>query len=214
MKKYVIFDLDGTLVDTIPGLMVSINKLMEEYNYPYRYNYEDVKTLINGGAIAFYLKAIHQSEFKEENKAEFEEFLKLYKEYQVLAKPFKDVVKVLKKLEKLGISLMIYTNKPHEITLALVNLLFSDIKFDFVHGNIPGDVPKPDITLMQNYLDEHNLSNLEGLYVGDSIVDILTAHNLKMDMLFCKYGYSAKEYLNRDDVIYIDEFSEVLNYIK
>lgn len=214
MKKFVIFDFDGTLLDTLKGLTNASNLLMEKFNYPYRYSYDEVKEFIGDGARKLFLRLIHRSDFDEELEKQYQEFLKYYEETQYISPPFKGVIKTLKKLNKDGIKIIIYSNKPDDILNKIVNASLKDIKILKTQGFVEGYKVKPDVTLLNRILKENNLSPYEGLYVGDSYTDYLTAMNLHMDMIFLTYGYCHKEDQDKFSCIKLNNFQDILNYIK
>lgn len=214
MKKFIVFDLDGTLVDTLLGLTKASNELMEKYNYPYRYSYSEVKEFIGNGARKLFLRLTHRSQFDETLEKEYLDFLKIYEEAQYISKPYDGVINLLKKLNKKGVFLIIYSNKPHDILIKLVQEVFKDIKFLSVEGYKEGNKVKPDIEVLEKILNENDLNSYEGIYVGDSYTDYLTAMNIHMDMIFMTYGYCHKDELNKIDCIKLDNFKDIGNYIK
>lgn len=214
MKKFVVCDLDGTLIDTLIGLTKASNEFMEINNYPYRYEYNDVKELIGNGARKLFLGLTHRSNFDENLEQQYNEFLKIYEKNQYVSKPYPKVIEVLKELNKKDIKIIIYSNKPKEILDKLVNYLFKDIEILKVLGSEPQYKVKPDVTLLNKVLEEFDLSNYEGLYIGDSYTDYLTAINAKMDMLFLTYGYCHNDEKKRINCIKIANFDEILNYLK
>lgn len=214
MKKFVIFDFDGTLLDTLKGLTNASNLLMERFNYPYRYTYDDVKEFIGNGARKLFLKLTHRSEFDEELEKQYQVFLKYYEETQYVSPPFNGVIKTLKKLNKKDIKIIIYSNKPDDILNKIVEVSLKDIKILKAQGVIEGHKVKPDVTLLNKILLENGLNSYEGIYVGDSYTDYLTAMNLHMDMILLTYGYCHKEDQNKIECIKIDNFKDILNYIK
>lgn len=214
MKKFVIFDFDGTLLDTLKGLTNASNLLMERFNYPYRYTYDDVKEFIGNGARKLFLRLTHRSEFDEELENQYQVFLKYYEETQYVSPPFNGVIKTLKKLNKMDIKIIIYSNKPDDILNKIVDASLKNIKILKTQGFIEGYKAKPDVTLLNKILLENGLNPYEGIYVGDSYTDYLTAMNLHMDMILLTYGYCHKEDQNKFDCIKIDNFKDILNYIK
>lgn len=214
MKKFIIFDFDGTLVDTLKGLTNASNLLMEEFNYPYRYSYEEVKEFIGNGARILFLKLTHRSDFDDNLEHQYQQFLKLYEKTQYISPPFDGVVETLKVLNDKGIKIIIYSNKPDDILNKIVKYALKDIKILKIQGFLEGYKVKPDVTLLNKILLENNLNAYEGLYVGDSYTDYLTAMNLHMDMIFLTYGYCHKDDKNKFECTKIDNFRDILNYIK
>ena len=210
MKKFVVFDLDGTLIDTLTGLTYSVNETLKELDLPYIYQKDEVKTFIGRGAKRLFALASK----KDENPADFNLFLKNYEKYQYVSEVFPNVIFTLSELNKKGIGLIIYSNKPNEILQKLIKNKLSMIPFLFVQGQDNSYPPKPDVTLLKKILDDLKLNYKDGVYVGDSIVDVDTAKNINMKCAILSYGYGNKEeILNAKPDYYIDDFKELLNIL-
>lgn len=210
MFDYIVFDLDGTLIDTLEGLTVAVNKTMEQLNLKYHYSKEEVKTFIGRGAKRLLTLALKR-DFSEE---EFKLFLTNYESYQYVSKPFKNVVETLKILNDKNVPLIIYSNKPDAILQKLITVCLKDVNFLYIQGQDLNYPPKPDVTLLNKIIAKFDLFNKKGLYVGDSIVDILTANNANMKCLILTYGYGKIEEMNKEEnKTYINDFKEILNYL-
>ena len=210
MFDYIVFDLDGTLIDTLEGLTVAVNKTMEQLNLKYHYSKEEVKTFIGRGAKRLLTLALKR-EFSEE---EFELFLHNYEAFQYVSKPFKNVIETLKILNAKNIPLIIYSNKPDEILQKLITASLKGINFLYIQGQDLNYPPKPDVTLLNKIIAKFNLFNKKGLYVGDSIVDIQTANNANMKCLILTYGYGKMEEMDKEEnKTYIKDFKEILTYL-
>ena len=97
MKNFVVFDLDGTLIDTLTGLTEAVNKTLKELNLPYSYKRDEVMTFIGRGAKRLFNLATKN----ENNPAEFTLFLKIYEKDQYISEPYEHVLETLKELEKI-----------------------------------------------------------------------------------------------------------------
>lgn len=210
MFDYIVFDLDGTLIDTLEGLTVAVNKTMEQLNLKYHYSKEEVKTFIGRGAKRLLTLALKR-EFSEE---EFELFLHNYEAFQYVSKPFKNVIETLKILNAKNIPFIIYSNKPDEILQKLITASLKGVNFLYIQGQDLNYPPKPDVTLLNKIIAKFNLFNKKGLYVGDSIVDIQTANNANMKCLILTYGYGKIEEMDKEEnKAYIKDFKEILTYL-
>lgn len=214
MKNFVVFDLDGTLIDTLNGLTKTSNDFLLKYNYPYHYTKEEVKNFIGNGAKKLFLSIIKKTEFDENSEKEYQDFLKLYEKDQYNSEPFLNVIETLKRLKSQDKKLIIYSNKPNHILQKLISSKLSMINFDYIQGQDDNYPPKPDVQLLKLILNKLELVPINGLYVGDSYTDFLTSINIKMDMCFCEYGYAKKEDLDKIICNHITNFAEILNYIK
>ena len=206
MDKFVVFDLDGTLIDTLTGLTEAVNLTLKEINKPYIYTKEEVKTFIGRGAKRLFALASKN----DNNPAEFELFLKNYERCQYISEVFPGVKKTLLALKEKGYKLLIYSNKPDSILQKLIKEKLGDIEFSYVQGQDNRYPPKPDITLLTNILNKLNLKAEDGIYVGDSIVDLETARNAKMKCVIFSFGYGdQKEIINSSPDFYFDKFEQL-----
>ena len=214
MKNFVVLDLDGTILDTLEGITKAVNKALKFYNYDYEYDRATVKTFIGNGARRLFLLATKQKEFNIELEKQYVKFCEFYEEEQYVSKPYKGVKETLKKLNDLNIGIIVYSNKPNFLLQNVMKSCFPEINFLALQGQVEEYPVKPDVTLLNKILKEHKLYNINGLYVGDSYVDNLTAMNAQMDFLFCNYGY-AKDGDNLKILgSEISNFSEILDFLK
>lgn len=210
MVDYIVFDLDGTLLDTLEGLTLAVNEVMKELNLPYSYKKEEVKSFIGNGAYKLLSRVLKRKPLEEE----FELFLKEYEKCQYVSKAFPNVISTLKELEALNIKLIIFSNKPDYILQKLIANNLKGIKFSYIQGQDFNYPPKPDVTLLNVILKKLDLIDKKGLFVGDSIVDVLTANNANLNSIILTYGYGKKEDLKNEKTIkLIDNFEEVKKYI-
>lgn len=191
MFKNVIFDLDGTLLDTLPDIRVAINEALEKRGYPYSFSLKEAKTLIGNGSDVLVKKALKD---KGDDKEAFtklkEAYLPLYKLRQnEHCKPFNGLKEALSFLSKRGCSLFVCTNKPDELAKIIVSKHFEKNTFKEIMGNKEGYPVKPDPILVNKIIDRFDLVKEETLFVGDSIVDIETAKNANIKCCLVLWGY-------------------------
>ncbi len=215
MKRFIIFDLDGTLIDTLKGIKEALNTTLKELNIDKEYSEETVKTFIGNGAKNLFRLALNR-EFSDE---EYIHFKRNYEKYQYISPFFEGVEDTLKELKEEGLILIMNSNKPNEILQKLVknkfnnkgNEIFIDIK-----GEDPAIKRKPDPTYLNDLIvNKLKLSINDGYYVGDSIVDIKAAKNLKLQSIIVSYGYgNQKEILENKPDYYIDKFNKIKEIVK
>ena len=207
---FVVFDLDGTLINTLEGITVSVNHALKELKIPYEYSEEEVKTFIGRGARRLFRLAMKR-EFSEE---EYELYLKYYKEDQIVSTVYEGVEETLKILEENGIKLLIYYNKPNEVSQPLIKAKLGNINFLHIQGQDPQYPPKPDVTLLLKLLKKYDLIDKKGLYVGDSIVDIETARNANLENCILTYGYGDKKEIEEGSPTYkINKFEDLIKIV-
>ncbi len=214
MKDFVVLDLDGTLINTLIGITKASNLFLKAFNYPYFYSEEQVKSFIGRGARRLFLCLVHKEDFDGKLEKEYREFLKFYEENQYSSIPYDGVKETLLTLNKMGIKIIVYSNKPNALLQKLISNKLSEVKFLHLQGQDDNFPPKPDVTLLRLILDKYDLAPINGLYVGDGYVDFLTSINIKMDFCFCEYGYCSLENKNKIVGFKIEKFNELLNFLK
>lgn len=189
--KAVIFDLDGTLLDTLKGITDAVNLTFEELGYPLRHDYKTARNFIGAGAMEFVRRASVGLNLNEEQAAEVgETFLKNYLILQRQSTvPFEGMNELLKDLKKAGYYVCLASNKPQHLLEDIIDKTFPDVIFDARLGQRKGVPEKPNPYCIFEVMKKFNLTNSECLYVGDSVYDYETASNAKIDCCIVKYGY-------------------------
>ncbi len=214
MDKFLIFDLDGTLIDTIKGITKALNVTLKELNLSYNYDEEIVKTFIGRGARILFKLGLKR-DFKEE---EYNLFLKNYEKYQYISPLFNDVLDTLKILKNKGYSLFIYSNKPEKLLIKLIDNKFKDNQHLFleIKGEDNSFLKKPDPSYLFDLFSRFNLDPKNGIYIGDSIIDLYTAKNANLKPIILSYGYGDYHKIKEEDssILLIDKFKDLLEVIK
>ena len=117
MKKFVIFDLDGTLIDTVEGITIAANKYLSSHNIPFVYSRGDIESFIGNGAPLLFKRMMKNYEY---NENDYQEFLTFYRDNQKYSKVYPEVVSSLKALISRGYSLFILSNKPDSLLQMLI----------------------------------------------------------------------------------------------
>lgn len=192
MFKNFVFDLDGTLLETLPDICLAMNEAMEKTGFPYRYDVVSAKRLIGDGVD----NLIHRALDKDDSEKNFAilkpVFMPLYKAYQgKTGGTMKNAVEALSSLKKRGAKLFVCTNKPNPLAKIILKDLFGEGMFDFIKGLDDGETPKPDAHNIRKILDTYSLKEEETLFVGDSMTDYKTAKNGNLAFCLCLYGYGT-----------------------
>ena len=189
--KTIIFDLDGTLLDSIRGIVDAANTTFEELGYDLHHDYEIGKTFIGGGALKFIENASRDLKVTpEEYKKIQERFLYNYDKLQnITTKPYPGIEKLILDLQKAGYIVAVSSNKPHLFLEHVLDDKFTNIKFDLRLGQRDGIPMKPDPYCINEIIEHFGLDKKDCLYVGDSHFDFETAHNAHIDNVTVRYGY-------------------------
>lgn len=192
MKKLIIFDLDGTLLDTLDDLKESVNFALSKYDFPLRSREQVRKDIGNGVA-----KLIERSIPDGLTNSLYADCLSIFKKhyaehYFEHTFPYTGMLEVTKKLKEKGYLLAVATNKIDRLAHELVDMHYPNI-FDYVLGDIDGVPKKPNPDMINNILRHFNLSKEEAFYIGDTNVDEETAINSGLDYFLLTYGYRTKE---------------------
>ena len=220
MKKYkgIIFDLDGTLLDTIEDLTDSVNDVMQLYHFP-QHDTKKCKMMVGNGFRKLITRALPEERQKDEQFVDevLAQFAKAYhKRYLNKTVPYEGILQMVNELHKNGIQTAVNSNKRSDYTEALVNKFFAQTPMVAVYGEreSKGIPKKPDPAAALEIADKMKLSPAEILYIGDSETDMKTGQNAGMDTIVVAWGFRGAEELKAYHATYIAENPEdILKYI-
>ncbi|MBQ9414611.1 MAG: HAD-IIIA family hydrolase [Clostridia bacterium] len=209
MKKALIFDLDGTLVDTLSDLAAVTNTVLFANGYP-THPLDAYRQFVGNGGRRLVEEASGETREDVVDRL-FEEFLSEYDRHCLdLCKPYPGVVETLQTLKRCGMVLAIYTNKPQVQAEKIVDCFFKDTFFEVI-GHTPNGPKKPDPAPLLHILSAYSISPEQAAFVGDSNVDVQTAHNAGLECVGAAYGFRGKEeLLTAGADILIDEFVQLI----
>ena len=193
MKKLVIFDLDGTLLDTIADLANAANYALKKLGHP-THPVDTIRTYVGNGINKLLERALPESERNEENVMRMRShFVPYYDMHNAdLSAPYPGIVALLEALQAKRVRMAVASNKYQEATVKLVKHYFPTIRFVEVLGQREGIAVKPDPTIVFDILRKADVSPEEVLYVGDSGVDMQTAMNAKVDAVGVAWGFRPR----------------------
>ncbi len=192
MLRAVLFDLDGTLLDTLGDIQKTLNESLELFGFP-TVSREQTETLIGDGAEMLVKRAVNDAENWEEVYAHFRV---RYRECDnALTTPYEGAVVLLKKLQANGVKVGVVTNKPHEAAKVVLAQKFPEIAFDVILGDSGAFPVKPDPTPARFAALTMRVAAGECAFVGDGETDVLTAKNAGMAGIACVWGYRSEEQL-------------------
>jgi phosphoglycolate phosphatase len=193
--KSLIFDLDGTLINSLFDIATSMNKVLEKHNYPTheisKYNY-----FVGDGALVLVKNAMPQNASNEEIQIALKSFIEIYEQNthnNTFA--YEGIYEMLEKLENLKIKKAILSNKPHKFTLKYVENLFNNFDFQEVHGQKIEVPKKPDPTMAIEIATKLNTKVEDMIFIGDTATDMKTAKNAGMIAVGVEWGFRGVEEL-------------------
>lgn len=199
MEKLVIFDLDGTLLDTIEDIKNALNKALINLGYNVNYSKKEVSSFVGSGALILAKRALEKLNIEDE-KIILElrdEYNSIYgKSSNIYTKPFDGIKEMLEVLKHKNFKLVVFSNKPDIDTKSVIKSYFGDNLFDVVRGQIEGVKVKPNPEGLYNILKIFPTINKENIYyVGDSDVDMETGKNASLKTIGVTWGYRDKSIL-------------------
>lgn len=216
LKKAVIFDLDGTLSDSIHSIKYCTDRALAPLGFG-PFSEDDYKYFVGDGAANLIRRALAASGDAE--GVHFEETFARYKElfavdcmYEV--KPYDGIVELLNALKERGVKLAVLSNKPHAETIRVIEYLFGKDVFDILHGQIEGVPIKPDPAGAFSILKQLSVKHEEVLYLGDTATDMKTGKGAGLFTIGALWGFRKREELEEShaDAI-VGHPLEVLNYL-
>lgn len=194
MYKNYIFDLDGTILDTLEDLAGAVNYALEEMNYPVR-TLDEVRQFIGNGVRKLIFRSVPQGT----GEAECEKALALFTEYYLehladRTKPYNGIPEMLNTLKENGCKLAVVSNKADRAAKAVVKSFFSDC-FDIVLGKTEDFPAKPDPASVLYVTETLKMEKEDTIYIGDSDVDVFTAHNAGLKCIGVTWGNRGREEL-------------------
>ncbi len=216
MIDTVIFDLDGTLLNTLDDLADSVNYALASLGYPAR-TVDEVRMMVGNSVVYLIEKALPFGTDEAERDrciAVFEEHYKANMRNKTA--PYDGVMQMLSDIKELGLKLAVVSNKPDVFTKALVKELFGGfIALAIGRSDDLPRKPAPDMVLQAMILLGSDKSTT--VYVGDSEVDVITAKNADLPCVGCLWGFRDEETLRREGAEYLisspSELTEKLKYM-
>ena len=213
MYKAILFDLDGTILNTLDDLYISTNYALTYYNLPNR-TYEEIRCFVGNGVRVLIEKAVGSNNLHLTDLviSKFKEHYQIHSKDHI--KEYDGITELLENLKQKGLLLAVVTNKFNLAAQDIVNKYFPNI-FDYILGESTNLRRKPYPDMCNYVLEQLNLTASDALYVGDSDVDIKTAANANLKCISCSWGFKTKEeLLSYNAKIIIDNPSELMNFLK
>ena len=191
-----IFDLDGTVLNTLQDLSNAVNHALSVYNLPTLTN-EQVASYTGNGIRVLIELAAGEDKTKEEVDKIFKEFKDYYSKHSSdTTAPYTNMIDMINNLKAKGIKVALLSNKIDSVVKDLESIYFKDV-FEIARGEIAGVPRKPEPDVVLNIIDELNSNINSTVYIGDSEVDIITSMNANVDCIAVTWGFRTKEYLEQ-----------------
>ena len=212
-QQAILFDMDGTLIDTIEDIQNAINGALASQNISPITQDQTKKVVGKGlrnalkGALAFHLQDLDEHVFE----STYQLMISLYHEhYADYSHPYEGIENLLKKMLADGYRLGILSNKEDALTQRIIKKVLPDIDFIWVSGMKVGEPRKPDKYGVRQFCKVVNLAPEDVMYIGDSEVDYHTAKNAGCPILLVSWGFREKEVLHTlSDAVIVDSVREL-----
>lgn len=190
--KAVLFDMDGTLLDTLEDLCDSTNHALAQMGYPLR-GIEEIRRFIGNGAE----KQIRRAVPEGTNEEKIMEVLTAYRAYyqdhcQIKTKVYDGLLDVLSELKEKGVKMAVVSNKPDAAVKKLSREYFGD-RLDYAIGPSDGVRCKPYPDMAEEALKALGVEKKDAVFVGDSEVDVQTGLNAGLDVIAVSWGFRSRE---------------------
>jgi phosphoglycolate phosphatase len=209
--RALIFDLDGTLIDSKADLIHSVNAMLEKMRRP-QLAAETISGYIGHGAPQLVGRALGETATEEELKQALQFFLAYYEDHKMdNTCAYPEVADTLQRLKYLPMAVL--TNKPTRISVRILNALGLANYFRVIYGGNSFETKKPDPLGAVTILRELGVAPSEALLVGDSEVDVQTARNAGTLAAAVNYGFGVHDRAAHPADVYLERFSELGNLV-
>ena len=186
----ILFDMDGTLLDTLTDMQAAVNYILEKYGYPTR-TLEEVRRFVGNGAGPLIHRALPQGVDPDREAEILADYRAYYQAHNcVETRPYDGIGPLLERLRQEGVRTAVVSNKPDRTTRTLAARFFPEL--DGALGQRDGVAAKPAPDMVQAVLSRLGAESGQALYVGDSEVDVDTARNAGLAMIGVSWGFRGR----------------------
>lgn len=211
--KAVIFDMDGTILNTLEDLKNATNYSLRQFGMPER-SLEEVRMFVGNGIRKLVERAVPSGTSEEKIAQVLDVFLEYYEIHSAdNTSPYPGILELVEKLKKSGIKTAVSTNKADVPAQELGREYFNGI-FDLIVGQQDGLKVKPAPDSVNKILSILDIQKKDAIYIGDSDVDVQTAKNSGMDFIGVSWGFRGREFLEKNGAKNIvDNANEILDLV-
>lgn len=203
----IVFDLDGTLIDTLDDLTDSVNFALDKFGFPSR-NIDEIRSFVGNGV----KRLVYLSVPEGTDEATSEKCLEIFKEhYKGNSKnktaPYNGIREMLSEVRAAGCKTAVVTNKIQDAAIEIITDFFGD-KIDVIIGQVDGVAQKPEPDGVWLALEKLGASRDKAVYIGDSEVDCMTAHNAGLPCIGVTWGFRSRAVLEENNAEFIVDSPE------
>ena len=193
MKKLCIFDLDGTLLNTLDSIAYYVNDTMKHFGLPV-IETEKIRTFVGNGAKNLISRSLRYNGSELDAEKVLSVYIEKYNSDALyLVKPYEGIPELLSKLRETGVTLSVLSNKPHSSTSIMIDEIFRKDLFSVVRGPYNHEKVKPDPAVANEIAKGFEKENC--FFIGDSDVDIETGKNALMHTVGVTWGFRDRDVL-------------------
>ena len=192
--ELIVFDMDGTILDSLVDLKNSMNHTLRLHHMPER-TLDEIRSFVGNGIRKLIERAVPAKTSDEKIDIIHKDFMKHYEVHCAdFTKPYDGVIDLIKELRNRGYKTAVVSNKAHDAVLDLCVQYFPQL-FDLAIGERPEIEKKPAPDMVNLALEQLQVSRENAVYIGDSDVDVATAVNSNLDMIAVDWGFRTREFL-------------------
>jgi phosphoglycolate phosphatase len=194
----IIFDLDGTLLDTLGDIADTANAVLDHFGFP-QHSLDSYRHYVGDGLSLLMQRSLPVSGDEALQSESCRLFLKLYQErWHLHCRPYPGIVEMLDKFVACGANMAVLSNKPHEFTLQFVHRFLPGSVFSLVYGQRPGIARKPDPAVALTIASHFQVSPQSVYFVGDTPIDIRTGKAAAMKTVAVTWGFRPSHELETE----------------
>ena len=209
--QLVIFDLDGTILNTIDDLADSANVILQIYGFP-THTVEEIKYMVGNGIPKLVERMIPDGLKNPDYEQVLSDYIKFYNDNcAIKTAPYDGIIETINQLRQAGVKVAVNTNKVQKAADELCAQYFPGV-FDFISGGAK-DIPhKPAPDGVNRILEKTGFKPSDCVFIGDSDVDIMTGKNSGMDAIGVAWGFRGRQFLKEHGArVIIDEPRELID---
>jgi len=215
MKQLLIFDLDGTLLNTIDDLAIAANHALQQMGFP-THQVEAYPFFVGNGVKRLLERVLPAEHQNEETVQQLRQHFALYYDAHLTinTRPYDGIIDLLNNLNNRGIALAVASNKYHSAVVKIINHYFPHLPWVAVEGQKDLYPPKPHPAIVHDILSKYPIDIDNVLYIGDSGVDMDTATNAGIESVGVTWGFRpVDELIDHNACHIIDTPNQLLNLI-